>query len=57
MTLPTQSPSLSDVLRIVADEQHVYPTFGREHVMTMECWCLPERDPEEPKVVIHHVEQ
>lgn len=33
---------------------HVYPTFGREHVLDgLTCWCRPERDAECPDVVVH----
>ena len=38
------------------DNIHLYPLFGREHVMTTDCWCHPERDPTQPEVVIHNVE-
>jgi len=34
---------------------HVYPTFGREHVLLgLTCWCHPEPDTTTPSVVIHH---
>jgi hypothetical protein len=39
---------------------HVYPLFGREHVIsdTEECWCEPEVDDDgETVVIIHHPEQ
>lgn len=38
---------------------HVYPLFGREHDAGhgMNCWCQPERDVDEPNVIIHHAEQ
>lgn len=40
-----------------ADEiVHVYPLFGREHVMSIECWCHPEIDEECDNVVVHNVE-
>ncbi len=36
---------------------HVYPLFGREHVILgLNCWCHPERDEAEPRLVIHNVE-
>ena len=38
---------------------HVYPTFGRKHDTDhgTNCWCQPERDAEEPRVIVHHPEQ
>lgn len=41
---------------VVGDGVHVFPLFGRAHVLTMDCWCHPQRDTEEPSVVIHNVE-
>jgi len=35
---------------------HVYPLFGREHEMSVECWCHPDQHPEEPTLYVHHVE-
>jgi len=36
---------------------HVYPTFGRPHVLLgYTCWCRPEIDAENDRVVIHHEE-
>lgn len=34
---------------------HVYPVFPgeREHEERITCWCDPEPDPEEPRVIIH----
>lgn len=37
------------------EDRHVYPTFGPPHVMWDRCWCNPERDEEEPRVVVHNV--
>lgn len=37
-------------------EVHVYPLFGREHEFEgLSCWCHPERDVAEPRVVVHNV--
>jgi hypothetical protein len=39
---------------------HVYPLFGRAHVLDLEegeCWCQPTPDPECPSVLIHNAEQ
>jgi hypothetical protein len=36
---------------------HVFPVYGREHVMSRDCWCYPERDLDEPALIIHNVEQ
>lgn len=34
---------------------HVYPTYGRSHVLEgLSCWCHPERDKDEATVIIHH---
>jgi hypothetical protein len=33
---------------------HVYPEFGRPHVMSQFCWCEPEEDGEYSAVYIHH---
>lgn len=42
----------------VEDLVHVYPLFGREHVLNgFACWCNPERDLDNPYVVIHNAEQ
>ena len=36
---------------------HVYPLFGREHVLEGDdCWCHPEHDPEFENLIIHNVE-
>lgn len=42
-----------------ADSIHVYPTFGRAHDTEhgTSCWCQPERDREEPRVIVHRPEQ
>lgn len=32
---------------------HVYPTGGREHKLSKECWCHPTPDPDEPNVWVH----
>lgn len=32
---------------------HVTPTYGREHLTTIRCWCCPSRDTVEPLVVVH----
>ena len=40
--------------------QHVYPTFGREHVTDKrdQCWCQPKVElVEGGAVIIHEVEQ
>lgn len=38
------------------DAVHVYPLFGREHLIDkeVECWCHPELDEEDGIVVIVH---
>jgi hypothetical protein len=41
---------------VVVPLTHVYPTFGREHEMTPECWCHPEPDDEQPNLLIHNVD-
>lgn len=34
---------------------HVYPLFGREHILVgLTCWCCPEPDPLTPTVIVHH---
>lgn len=35
---------------------HVYPLFGREHEMSIDCWCHPTQDDEEPTLILHNVE-
>jgi hypothetical protein len=35
---------------------HVYPLFGPEHAMSVDCWCHPVLDDAEPTVVIHNAE-
>jgi len=36
---------------------HVYPLFGREHVLDgFTCWCNPDVDEECPDVIVHNVE-
>ena len=39
------------------EDVHVYPLFGREHDIDhgAACWCEPERDREEPRVIVHKV--
>lgn len=36
------------------DYTHLVPEFGRAHVLDQDCWCEPEPDPEEPRVLQHH---
>ena len=34
---------------------HVVPVDDlREHELTIDCWCNPEEDDEEPTVIIHN---
>lgn len=33
---------------------HVVPEFGPEHELSKDCWCYPEPDPDEPRVLVHH---
>jgi hypothetical protein len=33
---------------------HVYPLFGREHVISRDCWCCPQEEHE--GVLVHNVE-
>ncbi|CAN5815546.1 hypothetical protein BH20PSE1_BH20PSE1_01220 [soil metagenome] len=50
--------AIKEVPQISMDEEiHVIPEFGREHECSPCCWCDPERDVEEPLVLIHHPEQ
>jgi len=37
------------------DNRHVYPTFGPPHVMWDFCWCHPERNGEDSRVIVHNV--
>jgi hypothetical protein len=39
------------------DETHVYPLFGREHILAADYWCQPQPDPEYPSLLIHNPEQ
>lgn len=36
---------------------HVYPLFGREHEMSVNCWCHPEADHASPTVFVHNPKQ
>lgn len=36
-------------------DEHVVPINDlREHVLSMQCWCKPERDEEAPGVIAHN---
>jgi hypothetical protein len=35
---------------------HVYPSFGREHDFTDDCWCHPEWSTLKPGTLIHNAE-
>lgn len=35
---------------------HVAPLIGREHDFDDHCWCHPERDKDEPQLVVHNLE-
>jgi len=51
-------PAMPDSRSAIYEEEfiHVYPLFGREHVLKgMRCWCQPEPDEHEPLVIIHNV--
>lgn len=40
--------------------RHVYPTFGREHVVSKrcECWCQPKVEfVDDGAIIIHEAEQ
>lgn len=42
-------------MREQVSEFHVLPANDlREHEETLECWCKPTPDAEEPAVLIHH---
>lgn len=34
---------------------HVFPLFGREHVMSIDCWCRPAPLPDNLFVYLHNV--
>ena len=40
----------------IFEEIHIHPSFGRRHEMDTRCWCLPERDVDEPQVIHHRIE-
>lgn len=35
---------------------HIAPLFGRRHVTTAGCWCLPHLDAEDRRIIHHHEE-
>jgi hypothetical protein len=35
-------------------EVHVFPLFGRKHILCASCWCHPDRDGE---LFVHNAEQ
>ena len=35
---------------------HVAPIFGRRHVMSMGCWCVPQLDSQSTRIVVHFEE-
>ena len=37
-------------------ERHVIPMQGKPHIKYMTCWCKPQRDVEDPMVVVHNEE-
>lgn len=46
-----------DEAESAVDYTHVYPLFGRAHVLDgLCCWCRPEIDPECAQVVIHNAD-
>jgi hypothetical protein len=49
-------PDPDQIVTIMPGEVHVYPLFGREHKLDNDCWCQPERDPQEPTLLLHHPE-
>lgn len=36
---------------------HVMPNFGPEHVLSLSCWCHPECDADDHRIVVHNVAQ
>ncbi len=45
---------LTEELEIV----HIYPLFGKEHILDgLMCWCNPEMDEECPGLILHNVIQ
>lgn len=46
-------------IEIETSDIHVFPCFGRKHDTDhgLACWCQPERDGEEPRVIVHRPEQ
>lgn len=44
---------------LAGEDIHVFPTYGRAHDTDhgIACWCGPERDGEEPRVIVHRPEQ
>lgn len=56
--MAVQRPSEATVGRLTDENEfiHVYPLFGREHVLSMGCWCHPEPLFDLPIVIEHNVE-
>ena len=38
-----------------SSDVHVFPTFGKPHILSVFCWCEPIRDIDEFHVIIHDV--
>lgn len=58
MTRPIQytTPQSPDQCIGVDDDVHVVPIAGREHELSIGCWCHPERDPEVPELIVHNLD-
>lgn len=57
MPMITVEPAIleaSDEEENVSDDLHVYPTFGRAHELRWNCWCRPQGDWENGRVIWLH---
>ena len=49
-----QTPDIVGTDSVLDEWVHVYPTFGRQHVLSPDCWCYPDTDEDHPGVLLHH---
>ena len=54
--LPLPDEEEEGSLYVLVEVQHVYPLFGRRHILRPHCWCHPEWDNAFAGVLVHNVD-
>lgn len=47
------SAAAARLRELIPPAVHVYPNGGREHALSADCWCRPEPDRAEARILVH----